>query len=44
MSGTTTISLPLLDSVRIATPCDARWENMCGDERKRRCRKRISEP
>jgi hypothetical protein len=30
-------SLPLLDHVRIASPCDARWEDMTGDERTRRC-------
>jgi hypothetical protein len=33
----TTISLPLLDRVQIAAPCDARWEEMTGDERKRLC-------
>jgi hypothetical protein len=34
----------LLDSVRIATPCAARWEDMRGDERVRfcgRCRKNV---
>ena len=31
------IRLPLLDSVRIASPCPARWEDMAGDDRKRRC-------
>lgn len=26
-----------LDSIRIATPCTARWEDMVGDDRKRHC-------
>ncbi len=29
--------LPLLDGVRIASPCPARWEDMRGDERVRLC-------
>ncbi len=33
----TTIHLPLLDSIRIASPCDARWEDMTGDARRRHC-------
>jgi hypothetical protein len=33
----TSISLPLLDRVQIASPCTARWEEMSGDERKRLC-------
>lgn len=33
----TDIRLPLLDSVRIASPCAARWEDMAGDDRRRRC-------
>lgn len=33
----TTIHLPQLDSVRIASPCDASWESMRGDERVRHC-------
>lgn len=35
--STRTISLTMLDEVRIATPCDASWEAMAGDERKRFC-------
>jgi hypothetical protein len=31
------VSLPLLESVRIATPCPARWEEMTGDDRTRHC-------
>jgi len=31
------ISLPLLDRVRIAAPCPARWEEMTGDDRVRHC-------
>lgn len=30
-------ALPLLASVRVASPCDARWEDMEGDERVRAC-------
>jgi hypothetical protein len=33
----TTISLPLLDRVDVASPCHARWEDMTGDERIRHC-------
>lgn len=33
----TTVQLPLLSQVRIASPCSARWEDMTGDERTRRC-------
>ena len=32
-----TISLPLLDRVGVASPCHARWEEMTGDERVRNC-------
>lgn len=35
----TTIHLPLLDSIRIASPCTERWESMCGDDRRRHCAK-----
>jgi hypothetical protein len=31
------IRLPLLETARIASPCDARWEDMVGDDRTRRC-------
>lgn len=31
------VALPLLESVRIATPCPARWEEMKGDDRTRFC-------
>ncbi|WP_437735115.1 hypothetical protein [Sorangium sp. So ce1335] len=30
--------LPLLDSLRVASPCTARWEEMAGDDRVRFCR------
>jgi len=30
-------SLPILDSIRVATPCHASWEAMTGDERARLC-------
>ncbi|MBX3358990.1 MAG: hypothetical protein KF745_11255 [Phycisphaeraceae bacterium] len=33
------IPLRLLDRVRIASPCDMRWEDMTGDDRRRRCAK-----
>ena len=33
----TTVQLPLLSQVRIASPCSARWEDMTGDERTRHC-------
>lgn len=29
--------LPLLDNIRIASPCDADWDDMIGNERKRFC-------
>jgi hypothetical protein len=29
--------LPLLDQVRVASPCPAKWDDMVGDERKRSC-------
>lgn len=29
--------LPMLDQVRIATPCAAKWDEMVGDDRKRFC-------
>ncbi len=32
-----TIPLGLLEQVRIASPCPARWEDMTGDDRVRRC-------
>ena len=32
-----TISLPLLDRVGVASPCHARWDDMTGDERVRHC-------
>jgi hypothetical protein len=31
------IALPLLDRIRIASPCAARWEDMEGDARARHC-------
>jgi len=34
---TTTIKLPLLDQVRIASPCPARWADMVGDAQVRHC-------
>jgi hypothetical protein len=34
---TTTIHLPLLDSIRIASPCTADWNQMVGDARQRHC-------
>jgi len=30
-------TLPMLDSLRIAAPCSARWEDMVGDDRSRHC-------
>jgi hypothetical protein len=30
-------SLPLLQRARVASPCSVRWEDMQGDDRKRRC-------
>jgi hypothetical protein len=30
-------SLPLLDSLRIASPCNASWDDMIGDDRVRFC-------
>jgi hypothetical protein len=30
-------SLPMLDNVRIATPCRANWDRMLGDDRVRHC-------
>jgi hypothetical protein len=33
----TTIHLPLLDTLQLASPCPARWEDMTGDARKRHC-------
>lgn len=29
--------LPMLDAVRVASPCNAKWEDMLGDERVRHC-------
>ncbi|MFT3687138.1 MAG: hypothetical protein QM783_19815 [Phycisphaerales bacterium] len=37
MAAQASISLPLLDRVQVASPCDMRWEDMTGDERMRRC-------
>ncbi|HRG98880.1 MAG TPA: hypothetical protein PLR99_21670 [Polyangiaceae bacterium] len=31
--------LPLLDQVRVASPCNARWEDMTGDDKSRFCGK-----
>jgi hypothetical protein len=36
-------SLTILDQIRIASPCDARWEEMTGDDRSRLCA-RCSKP
>lgn len=36
-AGTPKRTLPLLDSVRVATPCNADWNDMVGDERVRFC-------
>lgn len=33
----TTVHLPLLASAQIAAPCDRRWEDMAGDDRRRHC-------
>lgn len=33
----TTVALPLLASARTASPCDRRWEDMPGDDRRRFC-------
>lgn len=33
------MSLPILDDVRVASPCTVGWENMTGDERTRHCAK-----
>ena len=33
----TTVSLPLLDRVRTASPCSVGWDQMSGDERTRLC-------
>lgn len=30
-------SLPLLDGLRVASPCDMRWDDMVGDDRTRSC-------
>ena len=32
-----TVSLPLLERARVATPCPARWEDMTGDDKVRHC-------
>jgi hypothetical protein len=32
-------SLPTLDRAKIASPCDAAWSNMAGDDKTRRCRR-----
>ncbi|HEY1817964.1 MAG TPA: hypothetical protein VGG74_36730 [Kofleriaceae bacterium] len=29
--------LPLLDNIRVATPCSAKWDSMLGDDRVRHC-------
>lgn len=31
------VKLDILDRIRIASPCPARWEDMAGDERRRFC-------
>ena len=31
-------TLPLLDQVRIASPCQASWDDMAGDDRRRFCK------
>ncbi|MGE3545274.1 MAG: hypothetical protein AB7L28_15155, partial [Kofleriaceae bacterium] len=31
------VALPVLDNIRVASPCSARWEDMTGDERVRAC-------
>ncbi len=36
-TSTTTVSLPLLQSARIASPCHMAWDQMTGDETKRYC-------
>jgi hypothetical protein len=36
-AGTTKRALPLLDQVRVASPCKADWNEMLGDERVRFC-------
>jgi hypothetical protein len=37
LGATTHRSLPVLDQVRVATPCTASWDEMVGDERVRFC-------
>ena len=37
-TGMTTKNEPLLDHVRVASPCNARWEDMTGDDRARFCK------
>lgn len=32
-------ALPMLESIRIASPCDARWDEMTGDDKSRFCGK-----
>ena len=32
-------ALPMLESIRIASPCDARWDEMAGDDKSRFCGK-----
>ncbi|MBX3220573.1 MAG: hypothetical protein KF795_08650 [Labilithrix sp.] len=36
-AGQTRRSLPMLDDVRVASPCTANWDEMLGDERVRYC-------
>jgi len=36
-TATSTVSLPLLQNIRIASPCSVRWEDMKGDDRTRHC-------
>ena len=36
-TGAAKRALPLLDHVRVATPCSASWDDMLGDERVRFC-------
>lgn len=31
------LRLPILDNIRVASPCPAKWEDMSGDERSRHC-------
>src|SRR5258706_11446069 len=33
----TRVKLPVLDNIRVASPCTAPWDNMVGDDRVRHC-------